>query len=301
MFPLWRARTFRGVDTIRKSASHFYLIPPLHPDEPRSSWGGHTDTLDKLEIVLKAYQSDGTQVPTTFHSGEFCPRIWRGDESPLPADAGFLGESVSTVRVVRLLLDRLAELFTYIEPSRPNDTTFGIAQRELLILACTEVETALRSILIANNATARGGGHRWTTADYYRLFSPLRLAEWSVTLLAHTGYGVISPFASWEVARPTASLAWYDAYNAVKHDREANLPRATFANVVEAMAAVYVMAAAQFGPSTLPAHGAHPEGFRLHSTPDWALDERYIRPMRDPLDGNAWLGHERWTPRACAL
>ena len=39
--------------------------------------------------------------------------------------------------------------------------------------------------------------------------------------------GELAPFALWEEARPTGSLAWYDAYNAVKHDRERNFSRAT--------------------------------------------------------------------------
>jgi hypothetical protein len=231
MQQLWRARTRRGIDTIQKAFGKFYLIGPRHPDEPRSWYGVHQDSLDTLETVLRDFGGDGTHVGARFFSGDFYPRIWRGDESPAPDEAGVTAEWIATVRIARLLLGHLRNVCGYIEPVRGNDAVYGMEQRHLLILTCTEVESAWKSILTANAATPRRSGGRWTTEDYVRLLLPLRLNEWSVTLSAHPSYGAIAPFASWDSSRPTASLDWYDAYNAVKHDRENSLARATFERV----------------------------------------------------------------------
>jgi hypothetical protein len=75
----------------------------------------------------------------------------------------------------------------------------------------------------------------------------MRLDEWELSLISYPDYPPIRPFSGWSSSAATKSLDWYDAYNAVKHDREANLRRATFGNVLKAAAASIAMGAAQFG------------------------------------------------------
>jgi hypothetical protein len=111
----------------------------------------------------------------------------------------------------------------------------------------------------------------------------------------------VTPFASWNVGNPTASLPWYDAYNAVKHDRERNLGRATMRHAIEAAAAVFIMTVAQFGMGHLQEQTPlHPDVFRAEDMPNWPLAECYVRPLQDPA-GAGWLGHAAWSPKQCAI
>lgn len=300
---LWRTRTNRGVDTIEKARGEFYLIPPKHPEAPRVDWGGHQDVEAKLPTILKAYGGDGVVVASPFYAGEFHPRIWRNQESPTPLDAGLRGEWISSVRATRMLYARLRDLFRCIEPARTQDATFGFEQRELLMLASTEVESAWKSTLVANGASPLcGKPDRWTTVDYVRLLRPMRLAEWSVSLSSHPDYGLLAPFAGWNSAAATTSLPWYDAYNSVKHDREKKLGLASFAAALNATAAAFVMTVAQFGDQHLDGAPFHVDEFRVETAPQWDLPELYVRPLRTHMGGpEEWLGHEKWTAKACKL
>ena len=60
--------------------------------------------------------------------------------------------------------------------------------------------------------------------------------------------GEFTPFAQWSDVAPTKSLAWYDAYNAVKHHREAEFSKATLEVLLDAVAALHIMQVAQWGP-----------------------------------------------------
>jgi hypothetical protein len=117
----------------------------------------------------------------------------------------------ASLQSARNLFVQLREVFRFVAPSIENKNVYGDQIRSLLILASTEVESAWKTILIANNgATA---GDRLTTKDYVRLCEPLRLHPWKVKLPGFPDYGAIAPFASWDKNTPTASLHWYDAYN----------------------------------------------------------------------------------------
>src|SRR5690606_35226317 len=106
-----------------------------------------------------------------------------------------------------------------------NLKSFRHRTRELLALACMEVEASLRAVLRASGSFS--GRDRFNMNDYVRACEPLCLREFQVTLRRHPNVGPLRPFQSWDIKQPTASLPWYDAYNATKHDRETALDRAT--------------------------------------------------------------------------
>ena len=89
---------------------------------------------------------------------------------------------------------------------------------------------------------------RFTTNEYVKLSSPLQLGDWSIRLTMAEPFGDLSPFKTWDPAQPTASLPWYSDYNSTKHDREANLNKATLESLVNAVGSSYVMLGAQLGP-----------------------------------------------------
>jgi hypothetical protein len=203
--------------------------------------------------------------------GERHPRIWRGSYSSTPSNEveSFFGSLASA----SVCFDRFRQVLRTIEPERINDGAFGHELRQLIVIAATEVESAWRAILVANNY--RPGVERFTTNDYCKLLNPLKLDQWEVVLAMAPRYGNIAPFKAWDSTRPTASLRWYDAYNKTKHDREQNLKEATLAVLIETMAALYVMLAAQAGPNL--ARPPYPvDDFSLVRQPSWAPSEEYV-------------------------
>lgn len=247
--------------------------------------------LNELGNTLKGLGGDGTYFEGKLYPGQFHPRIWRGVDSPLPEEAGYQKEFISSVRSSRLLFRKLENVFSIIEPDRAHDPVFGLELRELVILACTEVESAWKSVLLANGAK----GRNFSTKKYVKLLEPMRLKEWEVRLNLFPDYGPITPFETWEdkEEKTTKSLAWYDAYNKVKHNRESALAEATFGNVVNAMAALFILTIAQFGTEHLDSDLFGVDPFYMSAFPEWREDQ-YTRPLKNQTSGD-WLGEAKWT------
>lgn len=232
--------------------------------------------------------------PTERAWGTHFPRMWRARYSmhnPLhchnpvePMDA--YGEVYTrSIVAAASLFNEMTDVFRFVEPSTPNLETYGHRFRELVILGCTEVEACLRGVLQANTPPAV---HKrsYTTADYFRLRDPLRLHEWTVALKDYPNMPDLTPFAQWTSAQPTGSLAWYAAYNAVKHDREGEFHRATFSAALQAMAALFVMQCAQWGPEIYsPWFGDRASPFALANVPVWEAGDFYAP---DPAHPDEW-------------
>ncbi|MBD2181874.1 hypothetical protein H6S82_00200 [Planktothrix sp. FACHB-1355] len=176
--------------------------------------------------------------------GQFYKRMWHPpDYLPrkklISNPEGF----TQSLIVIELLIRKMQELFLTVEPCRKNLFSFGHKIRELLLLACMEVETSWVGILKEHEYTK----NRYKTNDYVKLLEPMCLANYELALRWYPNFPSFKPFSCWNVNRPTKSLYWYDAYNATKHDREAHLNRATLLNAVHAVGAVVVMFSAQYG------------------------------------------------------
>ncbi|HEY0462654.1 MAG TPA: hypothetical protein VGC79_00525 [Polyangiaceae bacterium] len=261
-----------------------------------------------------AYYGCEPETEATMVSGEYYPRIYRGHYTPTLTELGphSVATAVSAIRATRMLYAKLNTLFEAIEPRREpsghieapwQELTFGLLQREIIILACTEVESAWKGVLLANgDYSERERPPSFNTSHYVKLLKPLRLDEWTVTLSSHHFYREISPFKGWssEKNQTSKSLPWYDAYNAVKHGREQNIERATFAGAVDAVAAAFIMTVAQFGTEHLSDSAYfHPDLFSIRHSPIWLPTERYIPPCNMALTRGEWLGWPQWTPAFC--
>lgn len=306
MKQIWVAECEEGVVFVEKTDTLFKVLEFGDVNDGDFE-DENVKQLEQLQDTL-AYYGCGTAVETPMRSGEFFPRIWRGNLTPSPRQLGTIDTAhwVSTVRATRMLYSRLGALFAAIEPHQMQDQTYGLLQREILILACTEVESAWRTILEQNNATPKGGKPgRWSTSDYVRLLKPMRLDEWSVSLSSHHAYRHTAPFKEWDAANPTKSLLWYDAYNAVKHGREENLRQATYGATIDSVAAAFIMTVAQFGLGHLATSKDgenmhfHPDEFTIERQPRWDGTERYIPPTNMGIERGAWIGHERWERTWC--
>lgn len=145
-----------------------------------------------------------------------------------------------------ILLKKLEDLFEVIEPNDDNLLVYGHKIREILLLACMEVESSCSAVLKENQYSKKGF---FTSNDYIKLKEVMFLDAYELSLQSYPRFPVFSPFRDWNIEKPTESLVWYKAYNETKHDREGNLKYATLENAVYAVGAVVIMFYAQFGLS----------------------------------------------------
>jgi hypothetical protein len=159
---------------------------------------------------------------------------------------------------------------------------FGHDIRNLLILACTEVETHWRGVLVANGVVK----DRYQTQDYVKLRDAMKLDRYAVAFPNYPWLDPLKPYDEWSESNPTSSLKWYHAYNAVKHSRETEFERGTLRHVFEAVSACVIMMAAQFGAPGGFANGPELASFfHLSAVPSWPLTELYIFPYDQPTGG----------------
>lgn len=119
-----------------------------------------------------------------------------------------LGETNLDLRLAEqallLLIQRMDELVLFVEPTTQSLSAYSHKARELLILACTEVEAQWKYYL-------RCGGlikQVFTTNDYIALRGPLHLEEYEILLPRYKEIPPIRPFLGWSTGSGTdANLA----------------------------------------------------------------------------------------------
>lgn len=225
--------------------------------------------------------------------GQYYPRIARPYAMGLSsqraynptasADVDLLEMSIGQLIALTAQLDRICQT---VHPVPENLDVYGHDIRNLTILACTEVEAHWRGVLVANGVDASA---RLTRIDYVQLASAMRLGEYSVRLFRYPWLRPIAPFAGWGTTnKPLHGLRWYDAYNAVKHDRENEFHQSALRHALSAITACYVMIAAQFGMDGIMYRNQLNIHFDLTAKPSWTPAETYIeapswRPIQFPF------------------
>lgn len=143
----------------------------------------------------------------------------------------------------------------------------------------------------ANGYHGKNGDDYFNTSDYVLLLDAARLDQYVVQLNYYPWLPEFTLFAGWQQSGPSKTLQWYDAYNQVKHDREGHFAEATLDRTITAVAACFVMLAAQYGWD-FAVQGAEGERafFQLNKGPEWAPSEIYIpayegdyRPVNYPF------------------
>jgi hypothetical protein len=252
----------------------------------RQTWSKRLPKSGSLEEIIRS----NWHLPSTaavrveeckLAPGQYYPRICLPN-CPSATHFDFKHEWSSSVRAVRNILSGMEDVFRVVDPQ--NDHAYGHQIRELLILACTEVESACKAVLRANNYTATPE-KRWNVDDFRKTTTPLHLHEYEVALLEHANYPAFQPFEEW--ASPGAALPWYRAYNAVKHDREKNFKEATLKNMIAAAGAAYVAVYAQFGQFGRRGFSqSETDAFYVKVYPTWGFTECYLPPLL--ADGATW-------------
>ncbi|MCX2472785.1 hypothetical protein OQZ33_00435 [Pedobacter sp. MC2016-05] len=152
-------------------------------------------------------------------------------------------------QALRVLLEKLDDLFLYIEPDVVSLNTYSHKIRELLILACTEIENFWVHYMMLSGIAPIG--RNYSTQDYVKLKEKLFLNEFQFTLRSYATLAPITPFVSWSSVNPTTSLGWYDAYNKTKHNRTTHFSSATLSNAISAVVANLILYIVRFSPYPL--------------------------------------------------
>lgn len=186
----------------------------------------------------------------------------------------YKNEYSSHIRQLELILDELKSVFKVVEPTQENLQTYGNTIRNIIILACTEIDSMMKKILKNNGIIL--DDKEYTTKQYFKLKEALRLGEYELQFKEFEHLGIFSPFLEWETNRPTQSLPWYDAYNKIKHDREANFQYANVKNALNSIVAYAILLIAQYGHNN-PIWEEHMRKFfSIHHTPRWNLEDFYV-------------------------
>ncbi len=218
--------------------------------------------------------------PLVLSPGQYYPRIARPNDQHPTQSPGFClstGDDRNRIAVARgqmnALTEMLANICQTIHPSEENFQAYGHQIRNLLILACTEVEAHWRAVLTANNFL-KGT----STKEYVLLCPAMKLNEYAVSVSPFPWLDPFAPFQDWgTTGKPTKELAWYDAYNAVKHDRDTEFSRSTLQNAFDAVCACYIIIAAQYGFEVLQGSEFR-SFFKLLRSPSWHPGEVYTHP-----------------------
>jgi hypothetical protein len=191
--------------------------------------------------------------PLALGAGHVVDGVWRPGLTYIDHVWQALGtdqqEQRAAEQSLHLLVAALNDLFLYVEPEAAGLNAFGPKTRELLILACTEIEDAWTRYLRRAGRVEPSRGY--TTNDYVALLDPLHLADYQIGLVPFAKVPKVRPFANWSSTAATKSLVWYDAYNKTKHDRTEHLSSATVARCIEAVAANLALYCVRFSPQAL--------------------------------------------------
>ena len=151
-------------------------------------------------------------------------------------------EYSNQLRQLEIILDDIAEVFKVIAPNCNQFSVYGHAIRNIIILACTELDARMQSIL-ANNGVNPYGQY-FEMKDYFKLKDALKLDEYELSFYRYGDLRTFSPFSAWDNDK---QLDWYKAYNHIKHNREKNFSEANLLNAINAIMAYAIILITQYG------------------------------------------------------
>ena len=184
-------------------------------------------------------------------------------------------EYCNYIRQLEIILDELHEIFKIVEPHKSNLKTYGNRIRNVIILACTEVDALLKTILKGNNVKSEG--NNYCMVDYLKLKEPMCLDCYTISFRYIKDIGEWSPFKKWYSNSPE----WYQSYNKVKHDRFKNIEKATLANAINAIMAFAIVLAARYGYRNDIWTEKIGKLLQVKKEPVWNIRDFYIPPIEN--------------------
>lgn len=256
-----------------------------------------------MSSCLNSYLQKGSlQVISTrkiYDTGLFFARTNRGEPNLNNIQTNHQ-EQNDEIRAYENISESLISIFRTVEPERKNFKVYGNVIRELLIIACTEVEYLLRKFLTANGIPPKRKDYN--TTDYITCLQLLKLNKYRVTMLTYPENGIFGPFQRWNKEKPTASLFWYDSYNKVKHDRGSARGQATLESLINAVAAIHILLESQYGEEIFHFNFQRTNKtiFYTNHRPTWSMNEISVPILK--RHGVEWIGvktHSQNSPKRC--
>lgn len=176
------------------------------------------------------------------------------------------------LRQLEIILSDLSEVFKVVAPHHNQFSVYGHAIRNIIILACTELDARMQSIL-ANNGVEPYGKY-FEMLDYYKLKDALKLNEYELSFYRYGDLGTFSPFSTWKTDE---QLYWYQAYNHIKHNREKHFAEAKLFNAINAIVAYTIILIAQYGYRNDLWHETVGKIIHIEKEPKWDLEDYYIK------------------------
>lgn len=129
------------------------------------------------------------------------------------------------------LENEFSKILEYVELDCANFPTFSRRIEKILLQIGSEFDNASREICGMQNMS------RTSIVDYYNYYTANYDNITSTKVKA--GNVQLSPFDGWDSTAPGETLAFWKAYNSIKHDRIANYRNASLKNALNAMAALF--------------------------------------------------------------
>ncbi|MGE5403717.1 MAG: hypothetical protein ACM3PP_02140 [Candidatus Saccharibacteria bacterium] len=209
-------------------------------------------------------------------------RISRNSWPDYVLDSRYSDDMAQLCRAFGIIIKDLERLFEFVEPTNDNLDTYSHRTYELFLRTATEFETNCKRILLANGYKKK----QPSIVDYAKIDKASRLSDYEVVV---TNWSITPkeyrPFVDWKNGH---SLAWYQDYNSVKHDRSVHFPKASLGNLVESITGLLVILFSQFGIYALSpnqdvafelsnddGYCSAPGSMFAVKPPTWTDDERY--------------------------
>lgn len=191
----------------------------------------------------------------------------------------------------------ILDLLSYIEPDISNFPVYSIKILSLLTQTCIAMESLFKSILKANKFQL-SNREKMDIKIYSRLDKTHKLSDFSVGISLVLDH-IFEPFISFSNSDINKiSPVFYHAYNASKHNSFGSFKRASFENLLNAFAGLFVLhvSVSGIGFDTDPAailpkireidvdgikvkidsyESKTNSFFNLVGTPSWSDDQRY--------------------------
>lgn len=187
-------------------------------------------------------------------------------------------EYYNRLNQLEILIDDLYSVFKVVVPHPDNWDVYGHEIRNIIILACSEVDSMMKNILEKNMMTKKG--LFFNINDYIQLLNPLRLVEYTLSFNRYALLGNFSPFLKWDIKEPTKSLEWYTAYNQIKHDRENNFTSANLKMAINSIMAYAILLIAQYGYRNSLWNEKLAKVICIKQEPSWDIRDVYV-PRRE--------------------
>ena len=183
-------------------------------------------------------------------------------------------EYSNQLRQLEIILDDIEEVFKVVAPHSKQFSVYGHAIRNIIILACTELDARMQSILVSNGVQSIG--KHFEMLDYYKLKDSLKLDEYELSFYRYGDLGTFSPFSTWE---SDEQLKWYKAYNQIKHNREKHFTEAKLFNAINAIMAYAIILIAQYGYRNDLWSETVGKVIHIDKEPTWKLEDLYIKNL----------------------